>query len=139
SFVREQLWEAYRKTWSKAAQKVPPESAERAAIRQHRVLLMGGGSLIPTVRITLPFHPADNGHSKVRVQELETPADLFFQSDAQLSGRLSTALNKILRRGPASKSQPQIEDLPFLAVAYGLANIGISVPEITTPDEMPPM
>jgi hypothetical protein len=30
-------------------------------------------------------------------------------------------------------------ELPFLAVAYGLSNIGLSIPEVFTPDQIPPM
>ena len=31
------------------------------------------------------------------------------------------------------------QNLPFIAVAYGLSNIGLSIPEALTPDEVPPM
>ncbi len=32
-----------------------------------------------------------------------------------------------------------IGELPFVTVAYGLSNIGLSIPEALTPDEVPPM
>jgi hypothetical protein len=140
AFVKEHIWEAYRKTWSKTAQKVPPESAERSALRHHRVFLMGGGSLIRTVRGALPFHPSDNGHSEVRVQQLELPGDLYLSKPQSQSGPIAAAFKTLLRIQDKSYSQkPHIDDLPFLSVAYGLANIGIAIPEITTPDEMPTM
>jgi hypothetical protein len=31
------------------------------------------------------------------------------------------------------------DTLPFVTVTYGLSNIGLSIPEALTPDEVPPM
>lgn len=31
------------------------------------------------------------------------------------------------------------DELPFITVAYGLSNIGLSIPEAFTPDDVPPM
>ncbi len=30
-------------------------------------------------------------------------------------------------------------ELPFVTVAYGLSNIGLSIPEVFNPDQIPPM
>jgi hypothetical protein len=39
----------------------------------------------------------------------------------------------------ADNKKVTIGELPFVTVAYGLSNIGLSVPEALTPGEVPPM
>jgi hypothetical protein len=42
-----------------------------------------------------------------------------------------------LLRGDNAKGPKN--ELPFVTVAYGLSNIGLSIPEAFTPDQIPPM
>jgi len=62
------------------------------------------------------MHPA-GGDSKVRLATLEQPSDLLQVDGSNVADR----------------------DLPFVGVAYGLSNIGLSIPEAFTPDQVPPM
>ena len=41
--------------------------------------------------------------------------------------------------GGTDNKKVTIGELPFVTVAYGLSNIGLSIPEALTPDEVPPM
>jgi hypothetical protein len=41
--------------------------------------------------------------------------------------------------GHMDKTKLTKSELPFVAVAYGLSNIGLSIPEAFTPDQIPPL
>jgi len=136
SFVRDKVWEAYRKCWIATSKKIFESAAERTAWGRHKVFLVGGGSLVRAVAWALPFHPSDNGHTRMQVQQLEVPNDLYMARTAQTT--MGSVWNKLLGR-PVFETRPQQADLPFVAVAYGLSAMGIIIPEISTPGEMPPM
>src|ERR1700676_2740480 len=48
---------------------------------------------------------------------------------------------KLAAIGPCRQDVVQISltELPFIAVAYGLSNIGLSIPQAFTPDQIPPL
>jgi hypothetical protein len=114
--VQELIREAYRKAWIETFRKINESVAELAAWREHRLFVIGGGSLVPILVDAMRMHPA-GGDSKVRLATLEQPSDLLQVDGSNVADR----------------------DLPFVGVAYGLSNIGLSIPEAFTPDQVPPM
>lgn len=142
ALVRDKIWEAYRRAWIRSCQKINQCTAELTAWRNHRVILIGGGTVVTSVRRQLPLHPRDNGHSLLELQHLEVPTDLFFAVPGKKASFLRMALNKLGGGSQYSAQQlhrPVMTDLPFLAVAYGLSNIGVAIPEVVTPTDLPAM
>lgn len=137
SLVRDRIWEAYRKGWIQTFRLISQSSAERKAWDSHRVILTGGGNLVNAVRDCMPFHPAHNGRTRLPVQNLEFPRDLY-ACDTGDHGGLKVMWSR-LTHSAARARKPQPSDLPFVAVAYGLSNIGIAIPPVTSPSDMPPM
>lgn len=115
SSVQEEIYEAYRKAWIKTYEKIANSDAERKAWHGHRVFVIGGGSLVSKLIETVTVHPGRR--QPLQLAPLEQPDDLAF---------------------PDGKRVPKNE-LPFVTVAYGLSNIGLSIPEAFTPDQMPPL
>ena len=139
-FVKESIWRSYEKSWQGTYRKIGTIVAECNAWRDHKVLLVGGGNLINAVRSRIPFHPSDSGKPQLHVQQLEMPGDLFLAKVEPKPSLLERAVRTILRSGNGQFTlKPTSTDLPFLSVAYGLSNIGIAVPEIVRPEEMPVM
>jgi hypothetical protein len=62
-------------------------------------------------------HYTSGGNLAVDLAPLEQPFDLVQADNSKVAQR----------------------DLPFVSVAYGLSNIGLSIPEAHNPDEVPPM
>jgi hypothetical protein len=114
--VREEIYQAYRRAWGQTLQKMGNYQAEHKAWGAHKIFMIGGGSLVPIVADPLRIHPA-GGNRRIQLVELEPPPDL-----KRADNRAITA-----------------EQLPFASVAYGLANIGLSIPEALTPDQVDPM
>jgi len=113
--VKEDIYEAYRKAWIKTYQKINEVVAELSAWRKHKVFVIGGGSLVSTLVETNRIHPSLR--TSLDLAYLEPPADLSHIDNTKVA-----------------KSE-----LPFVAVAYGLSNIGLSIPEALTPDQIPPL
>jgi hypothetical protein len=113
--VREEIYEAYRKAWIETHHKIKQYVAELQAWSQHKVFVIGGGSLIPILVETVRVHPGRQ--LPLQVATLEHPTDLSRSDKRRITG----------------------EELPFITVAYGLSNIGLSIPEALTPDQVPPM
>jgi hypothetical protein len=139
--VTDEIRKSYKKSWTRTYQdKIMNSVAECDAWRDHRVLLLGGGNLIKAVRSGIPSHPSGGGKPPLQVQQLEMPGDLFLAKVDPKTSLLERAVRTILRSGNRQFTQrPSSADLPFLSVAYGLSNIGIAVPEIVTPEQMPVM
>jgi hypothetical protein len=113
--VKEKIYEAYRRAWIETYRKINETVAELSAWRTHRVFVIGGGSLVSTLVETNRVHPG-----------LRTPLELaLLDSPADLAHINKTKVSK--------------NELPFVAVAYGLSNIGLSIPEAFTPDQIPPL
>jgi len=113
--VQEEICEAYRKSWIETYQKIREYVAERTAWNTHKVFVIGGGSLVSTLVEAVRIHPGRRERLELAV--LEEPASL--------------------RR--ADNTKVPKNELPFVAVAHGLSVIGLSIPEVYTPDEVPPM
>ena len=113
--VRDQIYEAYRKAWIETYRKINEYVAELKAWNEHKVFVIGGGSLVPLLVEAVRVHPGR--HALLQLATLEKPVDLI-RSDKRM----------VIE-----------EELPFITVAYGLSNIGLSIPEAFTPDEVPPM
>jgi len=119
--VREHIYEAYRKSWIETYRKINPNPnrsqnvAELSAWRDHQVFVIGGGSLVSSLVETARVHPGTREPLQRAV--LEQPADLLRADNTKIAEN----------------------ELPFVTVAYGLANIGLSIPEAFTPDQIPPM
>jgi hypothetical protein len=113
--VREQIYEAYRKAWIEAYRKISEYPAELRAWREHKVFVIGGGSLVPLLVETVRVHPGRQ--TPLQLATLEQPTDLMRSDNRRITS----------------------DELPFITVAYGLSNIGLSIPEAFTPDEVPPM
>jgi len=113
--VKEQIYDAYRKAWIETHRKISEYVAELQAWRGHRVFVIGGGSLLPLLVETVRVHPGRQ--TPLQLATLEQPTDLILADNKRVTG----------------------DELPFITVAYGLSNIGLSIPEALTPDEVPPM
>lgn len=111
--VLERIRENYVLAWRAAVPKLTRAELDR--FRKHDVFLIGGGSLVPQVAEILQKHP-DGYEYKLRLHTLGVPSDLLRTDRKTVSPR----------------------DMPFLAVAYGLAFDAAEVPETFTPDQIPP-
>jgi hypothetical protein len=88
---------------------------ELQAWRAHKVFVIGGGSLVPLLVEKVRVHAGRQ--TPLQVATLEQPPDLVRSDNRRITG----------------------DDLPFITVAYGLSNIGLSIPEAFTPDQVPSM
>lgn len=119
--VQKEIYEAYRKSWIETFRKINPNPnqrqnvAELTAWHQHRIFVIGGGSLVSALVDAVRVHPGT--HDTLTLAALEQPSDLV----------------------RADNSSLKEAELPFVTVAYGLSNIGLSIPEALTPDQIPPM
>lgn len=113
--TKEQIYEAYRKAWIQTHLKIKTSQAEIQAWGAHRLFFIGGGSLVSNLVRDFAIHPGTK-HA-VQLMPIEPPEDLFY-----LNG-----------------SRPTSDVMRFSAVAYGLSNIGMAIPEAHTPDQIPPM
>ncbi len=113
--VQERICTSYRRAWIETYHKIEKYAAELTAWGTHTVFVIGGGSLIPHLVQTARVHPGRNVSLELAV--LEEPADLVRPDNRKVSR----------------------DDLPFVTVAYGLSNIGLSIPEASRPDQIPPM
>ena len=113
--VKEDIYDAYRKAWIETYRKINETVAELTAWRTHKVFVIGGGSLVSTLAEANRIHPGSR--TPLELALLESPADLAHINNTKVSKN----------------------ELPFVAVAYGLSNIGLSIPEAFTPDQIPPL
>lgn len=113
--VKEEIYDAYRKAWIETYRKINETVAELTAWHTHSVFVIGGGSLVSTLVETNRVHPGLR--TPLGLAVLEAPADL----------------------GHINNTKVSKNELPFVAVAYGLSNIGLSIPEAFTPDQIPPL
>ena len=102
--VSDQIYDSYRKAWQEAYTKLGSNSLELIAWRQHKVVITGGGSLVPFLVDTIRMHPDER--APLPVLTLERPTN-FVRAD---------------RRNFTS------EDLQFAGVAYGLSQIEFFLP-----------
>lgn len=111
----EQIHCAYRDAWARARPKLRTDDEQRAWTK-HKLFFIGGGSRIARLTQQLSRSPLSQGgfHESV---DLARPDDLFIKQDERVA--------------PA--------DMVFLAVAHGLSNPALSIPEADTPGEVPPM
>lgn len=100
--VCEQIYASYRQAWTDACREM--HALELSSWEQHKVFVMGGGSLVPLLVETVRIHP--DQHKPLCLMPLEQPID-FVRAD----GRKLTS-----------------EELPFVTVAYGLSNIESPLP-----------
>lgn len=114
--VCEQIYDAYRRAWIQTFHKIKGYPAELSAWRDHKVFVIGGGSLVRAFVEAFRVHPS-GANPKLPLVHLEQPPDVV-----RADGRAVSA-----------------DELPFMTVAYGLSNIGLSIPEALTPDNVPPM
>lgn len=95
--VCNQIYDSYRKAWHEAYTKLGSNPLELIAWRQHKVVILGGGSLVPFLVDTIRMHPDDGEH--LPAVRLEQPGDL-----ARADGKNVTN-----------------EELQIASVAYGLS------------------
>lgn len=120
NLVREIYTEVHQKNWQKARRVYPSEEAWK----NFMVIVIGGGGQIDRVRDEFKNHPSPNWkhwsdyHPQLKIMPLSIPDDLFLGD----------------RNG-----KPKQGDLPFLMVAYGLSNSEFSVPQVTSPQDTPPI
>ena len=114
--VRNQIYDAYRKAWIQTYGKIQDYAPERTAWQDHRMFTIGGGSLVGELVHPMLVHPS-GANPHIQPAFLELPPDLI--------------------RADGKKIHK--DELRFITVAYGLSNIGLSIPEAFTPDEVPPM
>ncbi len=97
--VCERIYDAYRKAWIDACSKMGTKEAELAAWRDHKLFLIGGGSLVPLLIDTMRIHP--DRREPLTVMMPEQPIDLV----------------------RADRTKLTAEQFPFVPVAYGLSNM----------------
>jgi hypothetical protein len=102
--VCNQIYDSYRKAWNEAYTKLSSNSLEQLAWRQHKMIVLGGGSLVPFLVDAIGRHPADQ--QLLPVLRLEQPEDL-----SRADGKNVTS-----------------DDLQLASVAYGLSMKEFHVP-----------
>lgn len=112
----DEILQALKEAWREHVEKNRASHFELKAWRDAKVFVIGGGSLVSAVRREASRYPMDSVRSLTAV-DIECPPDL------ELEG---------------ARPVPR-EALPFVLVAYGLSNIGLSIPKAETPDEIPPL
>jgi hypothetical protein len=106
----DKIRETYLMAWRRSRPKL--NLAELETFKSHQVFVTGGGSLVPEIVEIFRRHPSGYERPLV-VRRLESPQDLH-----------STDSRAI-----------QADDLPFIAVAYGLTFDAQEVPETFTPSQ----
>jgi len=102
--VCNQIYDSYRKAWNEAYTKLGRNPLELTAWRQHKVVIVGGGSLVPFLVDTIRMHPEER--ELLPAVRLQQPDGL-----ARADGR------KVIS-----------EELQLAAVAYGLSITEFHVP-----------
>ena len=102
--VCNQICDSYRKAWEEAYTKLGSNPLELLAWRQHKVVILGGGSLVPFLVDTIRIHPDER--ELLPAVRLEPPDNL----------------TRADRRNLTS------EELQLASVAYGLSNTEFHVP-----------
>jgi hypothetical protein len=102
--VCEQIYGSYRKAWMEICRKMSGNAIELSAWRQHKLFVIGGGSLLPLLVDTFRIHP--DRQDPLSVMPLEQPTDLVRADHRKITG----------------------EELPFVSVAYGLSNFQSLLP-----------
>ena len=100
--VCEQICASYRQAWTDACREM--HALELSSWEQHKVFMMGGGSLLPLIVDTVRVHP--DKRKPLSVMPLEQPIDLV----------------------RADRRKITSEELPFVTVAYGLSNMESFLP-----------
>jgi hypothetical protein len=102
--VCNQIYDSYRKAWNEAYTKLGRNPLELTAWRQHKVVILGGGSLVPFLVDTIRIHPHER--EPLPTVRLEQPEDLTRADHRSLTS----------------------EELHLASVAYGLSNTEFYVP-----------
>lgn len=102
--VGDRIYDSYRKAWNEAYSKLGTNPLELIAWRQHKVIILGGGSLVPFLVDMISTHPHEGEF--LQVVRLEQPDDLTRADHRNLTS----------------------EELQIASVAYGLSNTEFHVP-----------
>jgi hypothetical protein len=102
--VCNQIYDSYREAWNEAYTKLGSNPLELIAWRQHKVVILGGGSLVPFLGDTIRMHPDER--ELLPAVTLEQPDDLVRPDRRNLTS----------------------EELKLASVAYGLSNKEFYVP-----------
>lgn len=102
--VGEQIYDSCRKAWSEACSKIGSNALELSSWRQQKVVVTGGGSLLPLLIETVRVHPDER--EPLSVMALGQPADLV----------------------RADRKEITSDEFPFVTVAYGLSNVKSFLP-----------
>jgi hypothetical protein len=105
---------AFREAWRQLWMLNGGSVTEMQAWHDAAIAFIGGGSVLPPLTDYLAIHP--QSREPLRALTLESPRDL------RLNG-----------------APPPLEALRFLLVAYGLAVIGLAIPEARGPNDIPPL
>lgn len=111
-----QIRNAYKQTINKAFGTLLQGHAERRAWEDHKIFILGGGSLIDCLVEQLRESPLDEERTLATV-DLDVPRDL---------------------RLPDGRDVPTVM-FPHVAVAYGLSGYSSELPDVEMPSETPPM
>jgi hypothetical protein len=95
--VREQICDGYRRAWIGACNSIGKNAIELSAWRQHKVFVTGGGCLFPLLVDAVRMHP--EYQEPLSVMTSEPPRELVRADHRKITN----------------------EELPFVAVAYGLS------------------
>jgi len=107
----ESLREAYLLAWRRSVPKL--HRPELESFKNHQVFVTGGGSLIPEIEAIFSRHPAGY-EPRLQIRHLNKPHDLHSTNGRGI----------------------QLDDLPFMVVAYGLTFDAQEVPETFTPRQI---
>lgn len=98
------IYDSYRKAWNEVFSKLSSNALELIAWRQHKIVIIGGGSFMPFLVETFRTHP--DQREPFSVLTLEPPADLVRADHGKVTS----------------------EELPSVGVAYGLSNRESHIP-----------
>jgi hypothetical protein len=102
--VCNQIYDSYRKAWNEAYTKLGSNPLELMAWRQHKVIILGGGSLMPFLFDMIRIHPQER--ELLPTIKLDQPDDLTTADHRHLT----------------------CEELQLTSVAYGLSKTEFHVP-----------
>jgi hypothetical protein len=107
---------AFRQAWQQVHGKLGGYVGRDPGWRSSPVFVIGGGSLVERLRIAVPIYPFDYS-VRLPLASIECPSDFRDERGEPLGAN----------------------DLLFVLVAYGLSQLGLSIPQVNTPDEVTPL
>jgi hypothetical protein len=107
---------ALRQAWQQVHERLGGYVGRERDWRSSPAFVIGGGSLVRPIRVAVPIYPFDYT-IRLPIAAIECPSDLRDEKGEPIAAH----------------------DLLFVLVAYGLSQLGLSIPQVNTPNEIVPL